>query len=116
MSRVTNAPASRARRKKVLKMAKGYVGSRSKLYKTAKETVNKGLSYAYRDRRNKKRLIRRLWTVRINAALRMRGLSYSRFISLLKKANVMLDRKILSDLAVHESAVLDRIVELVQGS
>ncbi|MFH0821952.1 MAG: 50S ribosomal protein L20 [Pseudomonadota bacterium] len=99
MPRVRCAPASRARRRKILKMAKGYVGGRSRTLKMAKETVERALCYAYRDRRVRKREFRRLWIVRINAACRANGLRYGRFVEGLKKAGIALDRKVLSDLA-----------------
>ena len=94
--------ASRARRKKVLKQAKGYYGARSRTFKVAKQAVIKAGQYAYRDRRQRKRHFRALWILRINAAAREHGLSYSRFISGLKKAAIDVDRKILADIALHE--------------
>ena len=100
MPRATKSVASRRRRKKILKAAKGYYGGRSKLYRTAKESVQRGLAYAYVHRRRKKRDFRRLWITRINAAARIYGLSYSLFINGLKKAGVLLDRKNLADMAV----------------
>ena len=103
MPRVTHRVASRRRRKKVLKKARGYYGARSKLYRTAKETVNRALVYAYRDRRKKKRDFRRLWIVRINAAARLCGLSYSLFLQGLKKKGINLDRKSLAEIAVKDS-------------
>ena len=93
MPRATNNPAAKRRRKKVLKAAKGNYGGRRKLYRTAKETVQKGLAYAYRDRRNRKRDFRRLWIIRINAAARLNGLSYSQFINGLNKYGIQLNRK-----------------------
>ena len=101
MSRAINGTVARKRRKKILAMAKGYRSVRSKVYRKAREAVEKGLCYAYRDRRVKKRSFRRLWIARINAAVRAEGLTYSQFIHGLKKANIELDRKILSDLAIH---------------
>ncbi|MCK4774399.1 MAG: 50S ribosomal protein L20, partial [Candidatus Krumholzibacteria bacterium] len=102
MPRTKNTVASRARRKKILKAAKGYRGGRGVLYRTARETVERGLVYAYRDRRRKKRDFRKLWIVRINAAARLNGLSYSRFISGLKKAEVEIDRRMLAEMAVND--------------
>ena len=102
MSRVKKSVVSRARRKKVLKQAKGYYGARSRQFKVAKQAVIKAGQYAYRDRRQRKRQFRRLWVVRINAAAREHGMSYSRFIAGLKKAAIDVDRKVLADLAIHE--------------
>ena len=102
MSRATNNSASKQRRNKTLKMAKGYRGGRSKLNRTAQEAVNRSLAYAYRDRRVKKRTFRQLWITRINAAARIHGLSYSRFIHGLNQANIELDRRVLADLAIHD--------------
>lgn len=116
MPRANNAVASRNRRKKILKKAKGYRGGRSKLLKTAKESVHKALLYAYRDRRQKKRDFRKLWIARINAAARECGISYSQFISALKKGNVELSRDILADLAVREPETFKAIVEQVKAA
>jgi len=102
MPRAINNVASRKRRKKILKMAKGAYSGRRKLFQNAKETVRRGLRYAYRDRRNKKRDFRRLWITRINAATRIEGMSYNRFINGLKLAGVEVDRKLLADLAVQD--------------
>jgi len=102
MSRVKRSVVSRARRKKVLKQAKGYYGARSRTFKVAKQAVIKAGQYAYRDRRQRKRQFRQLWVVRINAAAREHGLSYSRFIAGLKEAGIEVDRKVLADLAIHE--------------
>ena len=101
MSRAVNGTVSRRRRKKILDLAKGFRSTRSKAFRKAREAVEKGLCYAYRDRRAKKRSFRRLWIARINAAVRAEGLTYSQFIYGLKKANIELDRKVLSDLAIH---------------
>ncbi|MEX0979912.1 MAG: 50S ribosomal protein L20 [Gemmatimonadota bacterium] len=101
MPRTTGAPARNQRKKKVFKEAKGYFGGRKKLYKTAKDAVEKGWEHAYRDRKKKKRNFRRLWITRINAAARQHELSYSRFMNGLKEAGVELDRKALADLAVQ---------------
>ena len=103
MARAVNGTISRRRRKKILDMAKGYRGMRSRAFRKARESVEKALCYAYRDRRAKKRSFRRLWIARINAAVRAEGLTYSQFIHGLKKANIELDRKVLSDLAIHNA-------------
>ncbi|MCH8556530.1 MAG: 50S ribosomal protein L20 [Balneolia bacterium] len=103
--------ASSRRRKKILKAAKGYWGSRSKVYTVAKNAVEKGLQYQYRDRRNRKREFRKLWIIRINAAARLNGVSYSRLMGGLKSANIEIDRKILADLAVHEPETFTAIVK-----
>ncbi|MCY3812544.1 MAG: 50S ribosomal protein L20 [Gammaproteobacteria bacterium] len=102
MPRAKNSVASRARRKKVLKAAKGYYGARSRSFKVAKQAVIKAGQYAYRDRRQRKRQFRALWIVRINAEARNHGLSYSRFVAGLKRAGIDVDRRVLADLAVHE--------------
>jgi large subunit ribosomal protein L20 len=108
MSRVKRGSVSRHRHKKILKLAKGFRGSRSKIFKIANQAVMKSLKYAYRDRRNRRRELRRLWIVRINAAVRPFGLSYSRFIQGLERAGVEINRKFLADLAVnHEAAFAD---------
>ena len=112
MPRATNNPASRARRKKVLKRAKGFFSGRRKLFRTANETVKRAMVYATRDRKQRKRQFRRLWTVRINAACRLNGVSYSRFINGLKRANIELDRKVLADIAVKDSAAFAKLVQL----
>lgn len=111
MPRSVNHVASRKRRKKILKAARGYFGARSKVYTVAKNTLEKGLTYAYRDRRNKKRAFRRLWIARINAAVRQEGLSYSRFIHLLHEKNVQLNRKVLADLAMNHPQTFKKIVD-----
>src|SRR4030043_2198784 len=111
MPRATNAVASRARRKKILKAARGNFQGRRKLYRTAKETVQKGMAYAYAHRKLRKRDFRRLWIARINAAARLYGLSYSRLMDALKKAHMDLDRKILADLAVSDPGNFSKIVE-----
>ena len=112
MPRATKGVASRRRRKKILKAAKGFYGGRRKLYRTAKETVQKGLAYAYAHRRRRKRDFRRLWITRINAAARIYGLSYNLFINGLKKGGVILDRKSLSDLAVKDQEAFAKLAEL----
>ena len=104
MPRVKHGVASKRRKKKVLKLARGYWGARSRLYKTAQEAVDRAQRYAYRDRRNRKRDFRRLWITRINAAARLHELSYSQFIHGLLQANVAVNRKLLADLAVREPA------------
>jgi len=116
MPRAKNNVAAHRRHRKVLNSARGNYGGRRKLYRTAKETVQKGLAYAYRDRRNKKRLFRKLWIVRINAAARLNGLSYSVFMNGLKKSGVTLNRKMLADLAVRDSAGFARLAELARGA
>lgn len=110
--RVKRGFKARRRRKKVLQLAKGYRGGRSKLYRTAADAVDKALMYAYRDRRVRKRDFRRLWIIRINAAARMNNLSYSRFIQGLKRAGVALDRKVLADLAVSDPSGFSQIASL----
>lgn len=110
--RVKRGFKARRRRKKVLKLAKGFRGGRSKLFRTAADSVDKALMYAYRDRRARKRDFRKLWIARINAAARMNGLSYSRFISGLKKADVTLDRKVLAELAVSDPGAFSRIADM----
>jgi large subunit ribosomal protein L20 len=110
MARVTNAAASRRRRKKVLKYAKGYFGSKSKLFRYAKEAVQHAWQYAYRARRKKKSEARGLWIIRLNAACRNAGVSYSRFIEGLKAAQIDLDRKVLADIAVRDEAAFNALV------
>ena len=110
--RVKRGYKARRRRKKVLKLAKGYRGGRSKLFRTATDAVDKALMYAYRDRRARKRDFRRLWIVRINAASRMNGLSYSKFIHGLKAAGVQLDRKVLADLAISDPGGFTHVANL----
>ena len=102
MTRVKRSVRTNARHKKILKLARGYFGHKSKLFKVANQQVMKSLSYAYRDRRNKKREFRKLWITRINAAARINGLSYSRFMNGLSRAQISLDRKILADIAVKD--------------
>jgi large subunit ribosomal protein L20 len=111
MVRVKNSVATRRRRKKILKQAKGFRGARSKLFKTAKETLIRALVYSYRDRRVRRREFRSLWIVRIGAAAKLNGLSYSRFMDGLKKAGVGLDRKVLAEIAVSDEAGFSRLVE-----
>lgn len=116
MSRVKRSVVSRARRKKVLKQAKGYYGARSRSFKVAKQAVIKAGQYAYRDRRQRKRQFRQLWVVRINAAAREHGLSYSRFIAGLKKAAIDVDRKVLADLAIHEKETFAALAEQAKAA
>lgn len=114
MPRATNSVASRRKRKKVLKKARGNYGGRSKLWRTARETVDKGQTYAYRDRRNRKRDFRRLWITRISAACRMFDVSYSYFMAGLKKIGVGLDRKALADIAARDTAAFEQLVIMVK--
>lgn len=114
MPRATNRPETRRRRKKVLNMAKGYWGRRSKLYRTAKHSVEKALQYAYRDRRQRKRQFRRLWITRINAAARQHGVSYSQFMGRYRKSDLTLNRKVLADLAVNDPEAFERVIDQVQ--
>lgn len=116
MPRTRNSPASRRRRKKMLDSAKGFWGNRSRLYRYAKDAVEHGLQYAYRDRRKKKTTMRQLWIVRINAACRNNDISYSRFISGLKAAGIELDRKSLSELAIHDDAAFKALVEKARSA
>lgn len=113
MPRSVNAVASRARRKKILKAAKGYFGARSKVYTVAKNAVEKGWLYAYRDRKNKKRSFRRLWIARINAAARLNDTTYSRLIHGLHQQQSGLNRKVLADLAMHNPATFSAIVKSI---
>lgn len=114
MPRSVNAVASRARRKKVLKLAKGNFGSRRNVWTVAKNTVEKGLTYAYRDRKNKKREFRALWIQRINAGVRMQGLTYSEFMGKLNKKGIALNRKVLADLAMNHPQAFVKIVDSVK--
>ena len=116
MPRVKRGTKRRAKRKKLLKLASGYRLTKGKLYRAAREAVQKGLGYAYRDRRNKKRDFRGLWIVRINAAARQHELSYSKFMSGLKKAGVDLNRKMLADLAVHDSAAFGHLAQVAKNA
>lgn len=116
MPRVKRGVTARARHKKVLNQAKGYRGRRSTVYRIAKQAVMRAGQYAYRDRRNKKRVFRALWITRINAASREQGLTYSVFMNGLKKANVALDRKVLADMAVTDKAAFAAIVNQVKAS
>ena len=114
MPRSVNAVASRARRKKVLKLAKGNFGSRGNVWTVAKNTVEKGLQYAYRDRKNKKRSFRSLWIQRINAGARMHGLTYSEFIGRLAKKEIALNRKVLADLAMNHPKAFEAVIKQVK--
>ena len=116
MPRVKRGVTAHARHKKVLKKAKGYYGARSRTYKTANQAVTKAGQYAYRDRRQRKRQFRALWIARINAGARANGLSYSRLIAGLKKANVEIDRKVLADLAMNEQQAFAAVVEKAKAS
>lgn len=112
MPRATNNPASKRRRKKVLKLAKGYYAGRRKLFQNANETVKRALAYAYRDRKVRKREFRKLWIARINAASRQSDLSYSRFMAGLRLAGIEVDRKILSDLAITDAPSFQKYIEI----
>ena len=114
MPRAKNAVASRARRKKILKQTKGYFGARKNVWTVAKNTYEKGLTYAYRDRKKKKSEFRALWIQRINAAVRMEGLSYSKFMGLVHKAGVNMNRKVLADLAMNQPEAFKAIVAKVK--
>jgi large subunit ribosomal protein L20 len=116
MARVKRGVVARARHKKVLKQAKGYYGARSKVYRVAKQAVIKAGQYSYRDRRTRKRMFRRLWIVRINAAARQFDMSYSRFMDGLNKADIEVDRKVLADLAVHDIAAFGVLAEKAKAS
>ena len=116
MPRATNNPASRQRRKKIIKLAAGFRGSHHRLWKTAKQAVDHAGQYAYRDRRVRKRDFRKLWIARINAGARANGLTYSRFISGLKMANIDLDRKVLADIAATDEAAFTQIVNQVKAA
>ncbi len=110
MPRARNAPATRKRRKKVLKKAKGYFGNKSRLFRYAKDAVERAEKFAYRDRRKKKSEFRKLWIVRINAACRAEGMRYGQFINGLNKAGIQLNRKVLSELAIHEPETFKELV------
>ncbi|CAM4087284.1 50S ribosomal protein L20 [Psychrobacter arenosus] len=111
MARVKRGVQANRRHKKILKRAKGYYGARSRVYRVAVQAVTKAGQYAYRDRRNKKRSFRRLWIARINAGARLNGLSYSRFINGLKKANIEIDRRVLADIAMHDAPTFAALTE-----
>ena len=114
MPRSVNVVAARRRRKKILKAARGYWGSRSKVFTIAKNTLEKGMQYAYRDRKVKKREFRALWIQRINAGARLEGMSYSQFMGLVKKNGIELNRKVLADLAMNEPATFKALVQSVK--
>lgn len=116
MPRIKRGVQAHARHKKVLKLAKGYSGARSKLFKTAKQAVDKAGQYAYRDRRQRKRQFRALWIARINAGARENGLSYSRMIEGLNKAKIELDRKVLADMAIHEKAAFASLADKARAA
>ncbi len=116
MARVKRGVVARARHKKVLDQAKGYYGARSRVYRVAKQAVIKAAQYAFRDRRQKKRDFRALWIVRINAATRSHGITYSSFMHGLKKASIEIDRKVLADIAVHDKAGFAALVEKAKSS
>ncbi len=116
MPRVRSNVAHLKRKKKIMRAAKGARGGRSKLYKSAKENVERGLAYAYRDRRNRKRDFRRLWIIRINAACRLHDMSYSRFMNGLRKADVEINRKMLADLAVRDPLAFGELAEVAKKS
>ena len=115
MPRAVNGTVSRRRRKKILKMAKGYRRVRCTAFRKAREAVEHGLSYAYRDRKNRKREFRRLWIARINAAVRAEGMNYSQFMYGLKKADIQLDRKVLSDLAINNQTTFKSLTETARA-
>ena len=116
MARATSSPARHAKHKKLLKLAKGYRGRNKSNYRIALEKVEKGLRYAYRDRRNKKRAFRALWIQRINAGVREHGLTYSQFVNGMKRAGIILDRKVLSDIATREPEAFKDLVEQAQAA
>jgi large subunit ribosomal protein L20 len=116
MPRVKGGPTTRRRHKKVLKLTKGQKGTKSKLFRRAHEAMMKSLWYSYRDRRQRRRDLRRLWITRINAAARQNGMSYSRFIYGLKQSNIELDRKSLADIAVRDADSFTRLVEVAKSS
>ena len=114
MPRSTNSVASKARRKKIIKSAKGYFGRRKNVYTVAKNAVEKGMQYAYRDRKNKKRVFRRLWIQRINAGARLNGMSYSEFMGKINKNGIELNRKVLADLAMNHPKTFKAVVDKVK--
>jgi large subunit ribosomal protein L20 len=116
MARIKRAVNAHKKRRKVLKLAKGYFGAKSKQYRAAKEQVARSLRYAYIGRKHRKRDFRKLWIIRINAAARMNGISYSRFMSGLKKANIDLNRKVLADMAVNDAAAFAKLVEIAKNA
>lgn len=114
MPRVKGGPKTRQRRKKRLKLAKGQYGAKSRLFRSATESVDKGQAYAYVGRKQRKRNFRQLWVARISAAVRLHGLTYSRFMNALKKANVLLDRKVLSEMAIKDAAGFEQLVGIAR--
>ena len=116
MPRASSGTIARNRRKKILKLAKGYRGARSKLYRKAREAVEKALSYAYRDRRTRKRNFRRLWITRINAAVRTNDLTYSQLMNGLKRAKIDLNRKMLSEIAIHDQDAFKQLVQTAKAN
>ncbi|MDR0458858.1 MAG: 50S ribosomal protein L20 [Coriobacteriales bacterium] len=114
MTRIKRSVASRKKRRIILARASGYYGAKSRAYRTAKQQVERSMAYAHRDRRNKKRVIRRLWITRINAAARLNGLSYSVFMNGLKKAGLLLDRKVLAEIAVNDPEAFSALSEIVK--
>ena len=116
MPRVTRGFKARRRRNRLLKLAKGYIGGRSRLYKTATETVDRALVYAYRDRRTKKRDFRRLWIARINAGARMNDVNYSQLMGGLKKAGIELDRKVLANMAILDAEAFSKVVQMATAA
>lgn len=116
MARVKRGVSAKKRHKKVLKQAKGYFGAKSKLFRTANQAVMKSLNYAYIGRKTRKRDFRKLWITRINAAARLNGMSYSKFIGGLKKANVEINRKMLSEMAIHDADGFSKLVEIAKNN
>ncbi len=114
MSRAKGGPKTRQRRKKRIKLAKGQYGAKSRLFRSATESVDKGQTYAYVERKKRKRNFRRLWVTRISAAVRQHGLTYSRFMNALRKANILLDRKVLSDMAIKDPGGFNQLTELAK--
>ncbi len=114
MPRVKGGPKTRARRKKRLKLAKGQYGAKSRLFRSATESVDKGQTYAYRERKKRKRNFRQLWITRISAAVRRHGLTYARFMNALKKANIALDRKALSDIAIKDPGGFEQLINVAR--
>ena len=115
MPRATNAVASRRRRKKIIKLARGFWGRRNRLFRTAQEAVNRSLAYAYRDRRQRRRDFRRLWITHINAAARLNGLTYGKLIHGMKLANIEIDRKALAELAINDPTAFAAVAETVKS-
>lgn len=116
MARVKRGVGAKKRHKKVLKQAKGYYGAKGKLFRTANQAVMKSLNYAYIGRKQRKRDFRKLWIARINAATRINGMSYSKFINGLKKANIEINRKMLSEMAIHDAEGFAKLVEIAKGN